>query len=201
MSMNSNLKKTITHYGPILTSQTLLDAGFDRPEISRMCNNGQLQHVQYGIYLSPTETSIPEEDYIAIVFPESIVCLDSALFYYGYSDFTPRKWTLAFPRNVSQRKIKSCMIPFKPFYYQLDHFSLGKTTGRFNGVTLPVYDRERVICDCFKYRSKMDSEVFSKAVLAYTADSQKDVSRLLKYAKELNLYQRVMELMEVLLNG
>ena len=31
-----------------------------------------------------------------------------------------------------------------------DKLSLGKTTGIFNGIELPVYNRERTICDCFK---------------------------------------------------
>lgn len=34
----------------------------------------------------------------------------------------------------------------------------------FNGVELAVYDRERTICDCFKYRTKLDNEIFNKAM-------------------------------------
>lgn len=78
---------------------------------------------------------------------------------------------------------------------------MGKITDDFNGVVLAVYDRERTICDCFKYRTKLDSEIFNKAVNAYAADKNKNLANLSKYAKEMKLYTKVMNVMEVLLNG
>ena len=64
-----------------------------------------------------------------------------------------------------------------------------------------VADRERTICDCFKYRTKLDNEIFNKAVNAYAADEKKNLVNLSKYAKEMKLYTKVMNVMEVLLNG
>ena len=84
---------------------------------------------------------------------------------------------------------------------QHDKLSLGKTTGVFNGIELSVYDRERTICDCFKYKSKMDNEIFNKAINAYVADDKKSLINLSKYAKEMRVYKKVNELMEVMLNG
>lgn len=78
---------------------------------------------------------------------------------------------------------------------------IGKSIDNFNGVELAVYDRERTICDCFKYRTKLDSETFNKAVNAYAADENKNLANLSKYAKEMKLYAKVMNLMEVLLSG
>ena len=66
---------------------------------------------------------------------------------------------------------------------------------------LSVYDRERTICDCFKYRTKLDNEIFNKAVNTYATDDNKNLANLSKYAKEMNLYTKVMNVMEVLLNG
>ena len=44
-------------------------------------------------------------------------------------------------------------FPMKDYYIQKDFLTIEKSTDKFNGVTLPVYDRERTICDCFKYRT------------------------------------------------
>lgn len=79
-----------------------------------------------------------------------------------------------------------------------DH--LGETSGLFNGVTLPVYDRERTICDCFKYRTNLDHELFNKAVNAYALDEKKNLANLSRYAKEMGVYQELMNVMDVLLN-
>ena len=80
-------------------------------------------------------------------------------------------------------------------------YHLGETTGTFNGVTLPVYDRERTICDCFKYRTKLDHEIFNKAINAYVSDEKKNLANLSKYAKEMGVYKKMMNVMEVMLNG
>ena len=80
-------------------------------------------------------------------------------------------------------------------------FELGRTSGDFNGIQLAVYDRERTICDCFKYRTKMDNEMFNKALNAYAADPKKNLSNLSSYAKEMRVYKKLMNVMEVLLNG
>lgn len=50
---------------------------------------------------------------------------------------------------------------------------------------------ERTVCDCFKYRSKMDNEIFNKAINAYVADERKNLGNLSKYARELKVYKKV----------
>jgi hypothetical protein len=82
-----------------------------------------------------------------------------------------------------------------------DIFEMGKNTGTWGDTSLFVYNRERVICDCFKRRSELDSETFSKAVNAYAADDKKNLSQLSEYAKIMRVYGKVTEIMEVLLNG
>ena len=138
---------------------------------------------------------------LVTLIPQGIVCVESALFYYGYSDFAPRKWSVAVPRTISRTKLDVDALPLQTYFVQQDLYELGKATGDFHGVTLPVYDRERTICDCFKYRSRLDTELFSKALNAYANDPQKNLSNLSIYAKKLRVYKKVIELMEVLLNG
>ena len=63
-------------------------------------------------------------------------------------------------------------------------FEIGKTSGDFNGVQLAVYDRERTICDCFKYRTKLDNEMFNKALNAYAADKKEEPEQSFQLRKE-----------------
>ena len=66
---------------------------------------------------------------------------------------------------------------------------------------LSVYDRERTSCDCFKYRTKLDNEMFNQAINAYAADKKKNLSNLSSYAKKMRVYKKLMDVIEVLLNG
>ena len=127
--------------------------------------------------------------------------MESALFHYGYSDFAPRKWSIAVPRSMSRKRLDVDALPLQAYYVSPELYDLGKTTDDFNGVTLTVYDRERTICDCFKYRSRLDNEIFNKALNTYANDKKKNLKNLSEYAKKLRVYKKVTELMEVLLNG
>ena len=93
------------------------------------------------------------------VQPRGIICVESALFHYGYSDFSPRKWSVAVPRTASRTVKRVQEIPLKPYFIQKNFLNLGKTIDNFNGIFLAVYDRERTLCDCFKYRTKLDNEI------------------------------------------
>lgn len=108
---------------------------------------------------------------------------------------------MAIPRSFSRSVKVMPEVPVKAYYVQSKFHRYGVTIGDFNGVTLPIYDRERTLCDCFKYRTKLDNEIFNKAINAYVADPKKNLVKLSKYAKELGVYKKLMNVMEVLLNG
>jgi len=194
-------KNTIENSKGIAKTAELISAGLSKSDICSLCNDGYIERVRYGYYSLAEANAAQEEQLIQTLLPEAIVCVESALFHYGYSDFSPRIWTLAVPRTMTKTKINMDVISYKPYYIQNKLHQLGKTFADFDGVKLPVYDRERTICDCFKYRTKLDNEIFNKAVNAYAADDNKNLSNLSKYAKEMKVYKKVMDLMEVLLNG
>jgi len=201
VSKKTIAKTTIENSKGIAKTAQLISAGLSKSDISNLCNSGYIVRVRHGYYSLAEANDTKEEQLIQTLLPEAIVCVESALFHYGYSDFAPRIWTLAVPRTMTKTKLNMDTILYKPYYIQNKLYELGRTFADFDGVKLPVYDRERTICDCFKYRTKLDNEIFNKAVNAYVADDNKNLSNLSKYAKEMKVYKKVMELMEVLLNG
>ncbi len=201
MSKKIIAKNIIEKTKGIAKTAELIAAGLSKSDISNLCNNGYIVRVRHGYYSLAEANEAVEEQLIQKLLPEAIVCVESALFHYGYSDFAPRVWTLAVPRTMTKTKINMDAVSYKPYYIQNKLHELGKTYADFDGVKLPIYDRERTICDCFKYRTKLDNEIFNKAVNAYVADDNKNLSNLSKYAKEMKVYKKVMDLMEVLLNG
>lgn len=191
----------ITDHGGIAKTADFTAAGMKNYEVAALCKEGFIERIRRGFYQLPRSNQITEEQFIQKLLPQGIVCVESALFHYGYSDFAPREWSVAVPRTASRAIKKIEELPIKAYYIQKDFLPIGKSTDDFNGVTLAVYDRERTICDCFKYRTKLDSETFNKSVNAYAADENKNLANLSKYAKKMKLYAKVMNVMEVLLNG
>lgn len=200
MNIREQAKEVILSKGGIAKSADFVAEGIRAVDVVNLCNAGFLERVRHGYYELAEKTSVSEEQLLATLIPKGIVCVESALFHYGYSDFAPRKWSIAIPRSMSRTKLNVDVLALKPYYIQAELYDLGKTTDNFEGVILPVYDRERTICDCFKYRSRLDNEMFNKALNAYANDTQKNLNNLSSYAKKLRVYKKVTELMEVLLN-
>ena len=201
MDIREVARAVVESRGGIAKSADFVAAGIRAVDVVNLCNAGYLDRVRHGYYQMAEQHEITEEQMLATLIPQGIVCVESALFHYGYSDVSPRKWSIAVPRSVSRAKLDVDALPVQTYFVQQNLYELGKTIGDFDGVTLPVYDRERTICDCFKYRSRLDNELFSKALNAYANDPKKNLRNLSVYAKKLRVYKKVIELMEVLLNG
>ncbi len=202
LSKHDIVNEVFNTVGEVAKKSDFISAGLKEQDIYTLFKQGYIERVRYGYYKLSVGDELKEEVLLSKLMTQGIVCVESALFYYGYSDFAPREWTIAVPRSCS-RTIKAIQdeVPVKAYYVQNDMYHLGETTGTFNGVTLPVYDRERTICDCFKYRTKLDNEIFNKAINAYVSDEKKNLATLSKYAKEMGVYKKMMNVMEVLLNG
>ena len=199
MDIRVAAKAVIESKGGIAKSADFVAAGIRAVDVVNLCNAGYLDRVRHGYYQMAEQTETAEEQMLATLIPQGIVCVESALFHYGYSDFSSRKWSIAVPRSVSRAKLDVDVLPVQTYFVQQDLYEMGITYGDFHGITLPVYDRERTICDCFKYRSRMDTELFSKALNAYANDPNKNLGNLSVYAKKLRVYKKVIELMEILM--
>ena len=193
-------KQVIIEKGGIAKTSDFVAAGIPAVDIVNLCNTGYLERIRHGYYQLADGNTSSEEQLIATLIPKAIICVESALFHYGYSDFAPRKWSIAVPRSMSRTKLDVDVLALQTYYVQPEIYELGRVTDDFYGVKLSVYDRERTICDCFKYRSRLDHEIFSKALNAYAKD-EKNLQNLSIYAKKLRVYKKVNELMSVLLNG
>lgn len=200
MDSIQKVNDTVIANGNIAKASDFVTQGIDAKRIAKLCKEGHLIRIRHGYYQLADGSFPSEEQQLKTLIPEGVICMESALFHYGYSDFTPRKWAIAVPRTISRRKLEIDSVPIQVYYVQKSLYDIGKTEGDFSGVILPLYDRERTICDCFKFRSRIDSETFNKTLNAYANDEKKSLGRLSDYAKELRVYNKVMELMGVLLN-
>lgn len=199
MDIQALAKEVIISKGGVAKSADFVAAGIPAAEVVHLHNIGYLERVCHGYYLLAEQRTLSNEQLLATLLPQGIICVETALFRYGYSgDFYPRRWSVAVPRTMSKVRLDLWAIPLQPYYIQPELHELGKTTVSFRGVRLPTYDRERTICDCFKYRSRLDRTLIRSALDAYAMDPWKDLYNLEWYARELRVSQKVSKLLEVL---
>jgi hypothetical protein len=81
-----------------------------------------------------------------------------------------------------------------------DLLEVGKTTIDTSfGHQIPMYDQERTICDLVRNRSKFEIQDYQTALKTYVTKKDKDLNRLMKYAKIFHVERMIREYMEVML--
>ena len=190
-------KAIFDKYNGLARTQQLQEEGLAYRPLQKLIEQGYVEKVRYGYYQWVNHDDFSEAGLIKRLFPDAILCLDTALRYYGYSDRTPGEWHLAVDK-YSGRSRFNIDYPFvKPYYLEPSTLGLGLTEGDIDGHTVRIYDRERTICDCLRYRNKMDKEIFNKAIRRYIMDPEKSIPRLMYYAEPLRVKRQVKDLIGV----
>lgn len=105
VDLRAAARNVIESKGGIAKSADFVAAGIRAVDVVSLCNAGYLNRVRHGYYQMADQSDASEEQMLATLIPQGIVCVESALFHYGYSDFAPRKWFIAVPRSVSRAKL------------------------------------------------------------------------------------------------
>jgi len=175
-----------------LTSQKIYYA-----DIQKLIEKGFIEKIKRGYYHWIDQSNSSETVIINSLFPDAVLCMDTALFYYGYSDRNPVEWHLAIDKNVSKRRVKIDYPFIKVYRTEPYLLSIGKTKGNIDDIEVRIYDRERTICDCLRNMNRMDKEIFNKAIQNYVKDPKKNIPNLMQYAKELRVQRKVKDLIGV----
>lgn len=190
-------KKVFDQYGGIARSKQLQEANIYYRQLQQLIEQGHVEKVRYGYYQWVDHEDLSETGTVIRLFPDAILCMYTALRYYGYSDRTPGEWHLAVSKDSGRTRFNIDYPFVKPYYYEPHILELGLTSGEMDGHPVRIYDKDRVICDCLRYRNKMDKEIFNKAIQNYIADTTKNVPNLLAYAEALRVKKIVKELIGV----
>lgn len=192
----SEIKKKMEENGGIIKTNQITALGVDYRRILAWVEDGTLERVKNGYY-SFGYKNRSEEDLILGLFSDGVLCLDSALYCYHYIEQKPYAWHLAVDKNTSKSRFKMEYPVVIPYYTEPEVLKSGVTEIPFAGGTMPIYTKERMICDCLKYEEKLERDVFKRALLSYIADGSKDMATLLKIARERKVLQKVQNMIGV----
>ncbi len=115
----ANTDNIVEGLKPLIKTAALNNLGIHSRDISKLVENGLLERVRQGYYrIVETTENDSESKLISAIFPDGIICMDSALFYYGYSDRTPLAWDIAVDRNTSKSRFNIDYPYVKPHYIE-----------------------------------------------------------------------------------
>lgn len=197
MKRADEYKKIFDRYGGMMRTKDLQKEKIQYRTLQRLIDQEVVEKVRYGYYQWINPEDFSEVGTVIRLFPDAVFCMETALRYYEYSDRTPAEWHLAVSKDSGKSRFKIDYPFVKPHYMEPSWLEVGLTSGTMDGNKVRIYDKDRVICDCLRYRNKMDKEIFNKAVQRYIADPEKNIPHLLEYAEVLRVKKIVKELIGV----
>lgn len=179
----------------VFTTEEARDAGIPSRMLAYFCKKGLIERMSRGIYkggIAQLDIDFRWEDLslVAMSIPNGVICLISALCYYGLTDQIMREFWIAVPHaSKSPKRTKTRII-------RMRNIELGQTKITLGAHHLKIFDRERTVVDSFRYLSH---EIAIKALQEYLKQkkpSKPNLNKLLKYAKTLrvNIYPYIMAL-------
>ena len=190
-------KEIFDRYGGMMRTTQLAEEKVFYPQRQKLIEDGHIEKVRRGYYQWNSSEDFSEVGTVTRLFPDAILCMDTALRYYGYSDRTPGDWHLAVSKDSGKSRFNIDYPFVKPYYIEPTVLELGLTKGTMDGHEIRIYDQDRVICDCLRYRNKMDKEIFNKAIQNYIADPEKSIPKLMEYAGPLRVKKIAKDLIGV----
>ncbi|HNA61971.1 MAG TPA: type IV toxin-antitoxin system AbiEi family antitoxin domain-containing protein [Rhabdochlamydiaceae bacterium] len=161
-------------------------AGIPSRMIAYFCSKGEIERISKGTYKIKNldfKSEFEWEDLAltTLTIPNGVICLISALSYYGLTEEIMREFWIAIPHDTTSPKRDHARI------IRMRNISFGQTTVKMGQLVLKIFDRERTIVDTFRY---LDREIALKTLQAYLKPNQNrkpDIDKLLKYAKKFRV--------------
>ncbi|MBS7309635.1 MAG: hypothetical protein KIG70_00410 [Treponema sp.] len=175
--------------------KTAAEFGITRWQLQELLHNGEIQKVSYGLYA--LKNVIPDELFITqLLSPRAIFSHESALFFNGYSDQVPFRYTISVPHGYISKNLSE--------QYDVRHVAKESAEEGIKiikselGNDLRVYSIERTLCELLHKPSDLDKERFIPAIQKYLRSKNKDILILMHFAKMFRVEKRLLPYLEAI---
>lgn len=133
----------------------------NRYQITKALLNKEIFKLEKGIYGDKEYCN--EMDMIMKKYPFSIFTMDTAFYIHGLTDVIPKKYDLAIP--VNRKRILDNRI--NSYYVSSDFFNVGKQTINYEGATINIYDKERMLIELVRKKNIIAYDYYKGIVISY----------------------------------
>ena len=149
---------------PLLRARDLTAQALPTVVLSRLVAAGKLERVARGVYSLPgrpisEHRSLAE---VALRAPRGVVCLLSALRVHGIGTQAPFEVWLAIPPHTPTPRLDQPSL--RVVRMSGPALTEGVEPIDIDGVRVPVFNANKTVADCFKYRNKIGVDVALEAL-------------------------------------
>jgi len=177
------------------------DHGIHHIHLKELQEDGTIIKIKNGLYCLADHSDYSRYSSLKeaqLFIPNGVICLGTALSYYGLTTWDPPEIHIAIPksRNVELPDYP----PIRIYYFSGIFYTKGIVNETFDsGDTIKIYDREKTICDIIRYRNQIGIDIMKEALREYVNGNDRDLNTLNSYAKDLKIGSILVRYLEVLL--
>jgi len=180
---DERIHKVFKKHKGFARTKDILAAGIHTRNIKRVREKEQVVQVKRGLYRLADIPLISNQGFIdlARAISGGVICLLSALSYYELTTFNPSVIAMAICRGSRKPKINYPPVEF--YHFSKKQFEAGINKIKVKGHEIRIYNREKTICDCFRYRNKLGLDIAKEGLSEYLKRKDRDLEKLLEYAE------------------
>jgi len=160
--------------------------------IEKKIEKGELFKIGKGIYSE--KKNVPEIAMFAYKYPNAVVTMDSAFYFHGLTDVIPDKYDLATIRDAAKIRDERVKQYFVPDVF----FKEGIETVDYKGYDVRIYNKERMLVELVRYKSKLPFDYYKEIILNYRKLLPNlDIQKIQDYALMAPKSNKVLEILQL----
>ena len=124
------------------------------------------------------------------------MCLISALAFHELTTQIPHEVYIALERGSEAPRLEH--PPLRVYWFTSRAFNEGIRSYQVDGVSVRIYDPEKTIADCFKYRNKLGLDVAIEALRLWRRRKDYSIERLMDRARICRVERLIRPYLEAL---
>ena len=180
--MKKQAEEIFRKHGGQLRMSEAIAHGITRYMLYSLRDKGVIEQISRGVYRLAELPTISNPDLVTVSlrFPKAVVCLISALNHHDITTQIPHVVSVAAPRNTRTPSID--FPPVQVYRFSDQTYKSGVETHEIDGVSVKIFNPEKTLADCFKFRNKIGMDVVLEALQFYKKRMGFNIPKLLKYA-------------------
>lgn len=156
--------------------------------VKKAVEGGKIFQLDKGVYSDKRYVS--EELIMAMKYPKAVLTLDSAFYHYNLTDVIPEKYYFATDRDAAKIPDKRIIQVFE----KKELLKLGAVTENIDGCTINIYNKERMLVELLRHKSKLTFDYYKEVLLNYREIIYDlDIRAIQDYAEALPKSAKIME--------
>jgi predicted transcriptional regulator of viral defense system len=191
-------EKVLEYNAGMARTRDFEKAGIGRWRLPDLISTGLVEKVGHGLYRSravPYSTNM-ELAQACVAVPKGVIFLASALAYYQLTTFNPPKICVAVEHK--SKVVLPEAPPIQLHYLSKRYHQMGVNVVSVQNAEIRIYNREKTLCDCLRFRNTIGIDVCLEALKSYIDSPEASIDKLLRHADQCrvgDLMRRYLEAM------